>query len=185
VRIVVALALTAIIGGAPDVGQKPGAAGAVRDAVGDALPDHHRLAGGSCAHCPGGVRGDALGGRFDYPRWLLVLPDSGVVVAEARTRMKADKDPEVVRQQVASKAMGRSADRIPRLRDADGDGSAEQRDVFLENLNQPFGMALFDGRLYVGTTDAVTHYPYPERLLGHSALSRVGISGEQRVQNTR
>jgi hypothetical protein len=40
----------------------------------------------------------------------------------------------VVRQQVASKAMGRSADRITRLRDADGDGRAEQRDVFLENL---------------------------------------------------
>ena len=47
-----------------------------------------------------------------------------------------------------------SANRITLLRDADGDGVAEMRTVFLENLNSPFGMALVGDDLYVANTDA-------------------------------
>jgi glucose/arabinose dehydrogenase len=48
------------------------------------------------------------------------------------------------------------------LRDADGDGVAETRSVFLEGLNSPFGMALIGNDLYVANTDAVMRYPYKE-----------------------
>jgi glucose/arabinose dehydrogenase len=53
-----------------------------------------------------------------------------------------------------------SANRITLLRDADGDGIAEMRSVFLENLSSPFGMALVDGDLYVANTDALVRFPY-------------------------
>lgn len=76
------------------------------------------------------------------PRWAYVLPDGSVVIAESNTNKK------------------QSANRITRLVDADGDGVAEQRSVFLEKLNQPLGMAVADNHFYVANTDAVVRYPY-------------------------
>src|SRR6202789_3340172 len=55
---------------------------------------------------------------------------------------------------------GPSANRITVLRDADGDGVADIREVFLEGLNQPFGMALLGDTFYVGNTDGVVAFPY-------------------------
>jgi glucose/arabinose dehydrogenase len=55
---------------------------------------------------------------------------------------------------------GGSLNRITRLRDADGDGVAETREVFAEGLRQPFGMLLHDGYLYVANTDALRRWPY-------------------------
>jgi len=57
-------------------------------------------------------------------------------------------------------AAGVSANRITLLRDADGDGVAEIQEVFLENLNQPFGMAMLNDTFYVGNTDGVVAFPY-------------------------
>jgi hypothetical protein len=57
-------------------------------------------------------------------------------------------------------ALGVSANRITRLRDVDGDGVAEQRNTFMEGLNQPFGMALVGDTFYVGNTDGVVAFPY-------------------------
>ncbi|HEX2891883.1 sorbosone dehydrogenase family protein, partial [Vineibacter terrae] len=59
-------------------------------------------------------------------------------------------------------AMGASANRITLLRDGDGDGIAETREVFLKDQSQPFGMALVDGTFYVGNTDGVVAFPYTE-----------------------
>ena len=57
-------------------------------------------------------------------------------------------------------ALGVSANRITLLRDKDGDGIAETREVFMEGLNQPFGMALSGDTFYVGNTDGVVAFPY-------------------------
>jgi glucose/arabinose dehydrogenase len=57
-------------------------------------------------------------------------------------------------------AIGVSPNRITLLRDANGDGVAETRETFMENLNQPFGMALLGDTFYVGATDGVSAYPY-------------------------
>ena len=59
-----------------------------------------------------------------------------------------------------------SANRITLLRDADGDGIAEIRSVFLENLNSPFGMALIGDTLYVANTDAIVAFAYVEGATG-------------------
>jgi glucose/arabinose dehydrogenase len=61
-----------------------------------------------------------------------------------------------------SGSLGPSPNRIILLRDADGDGRFEKREVFLEGLNQPFGMALHDGYLYVANTDSVVRFPYKD-----------------------
>src|SRR5258708_36572704 len=57
-------------------------------------------------------------------------------------------------------ALGVSANRITLLRDTDGDGLAERREIFIEGLNQPFGMALLGDTFYVGNTDGVVAFPY-------------------------
>src|SRR5258705_155625 len=59
-----------------------------------------------------------------------------------------------------ARALGVSANRITLLRDTDGDGVAEKREIFIEGLNQPFGMALLGDTFYVGNTDGVVAFPY-------------------------
>ena len=53
-----------------------------------------------------------------------------------------------------------SANRITLLRDADSDGVAETRSVFIEGLNSPFGMALVGNDLYVANSDAIVRFAY-------------------------
>jgi glucose/arabinose dehydrogenase len=69
-------------------------------------------------------------------------------------------------------AVGVSPNRISLLRDADGDGVAEIQDVFLEGLNQPFGMALLGDTFYVGNTDGVVAFPYTTGARRITALGR-------------
>jgi glucose/arabinose dehydrogenase len=104
--------------------------------------------------------------RLDHPRWLHVLPNGDVLVAET------NRPPKRIEWSLRTWIMGlvqdragavtESANRITLLRDADRDGTAEFRSVFLENLNSPFGMALIGDTLYVANTDAVVAFPYSE-----------------------
>ena len=96
------------------------------------------------------------------PRWLYVLPNGDVLVAEANTEPKGQKDlaRAVESGKVQSQYIGDSANRITLLRDSDGDGKPEQREVFLEKLHQPFGMLLLKDQFYVATTDGLWRYPY-------------------------
>lgn len=99
---------------------------------------------------------------LDYPRWLYLLPNGDVLVAEARTKLLPRHDPNDpgVEGQMRSRSLGRSADRITLFRDADGDGVFEVRATFVDGLNQPFGMALLGERFYVGNTDGVVVFDY-------------------------
>lgn len=97
------------------------------------------------------------------PRWLYMLPDGAVLVAEASTKPKPPKTKEDVEKQKHLKQAGNlreSADRITLLRDADGDGVAEYRTVLLSGLNQPFGMLWLNGSLYVANTDGILRFPW-------------------------
>jgi glucose/arabinose dehydrogenase len=102
---------------------------------------------------------------LDHPRWLLVLPNGDVLVAETNAPPKPD-DGKGIKGWVMKKVMARagagvpSANRITLIRDADGDGRPESRSVFLEGLNSPFGMAIVGDKLYVANTDAVMEYAY-------------------------
>jgi len=112
-----------------------------------------------------GARVTALASGLAHPRWLLQLPNGDVLVAESAAPERPE-DGQGIRAQVMKTFMRRagaaipSANRITLLRDADNDGQAEVRRVFLEGLNSPFGMALVGDRLYVANTDAIVSYPY-------------------------
>src|ERR1700709_2900007 len=69
-------------------------------------------------------------------------------------------------------ALPPSANRITLLRDADGDGTAETRSAFLENLNSPFGMVLVGEDFYVANTDAIVKFPYHE---GDTKITAPGV----------
>ena len=102
---------------------------------------------------------------LDHPRWLHVLPNGDVLVAESNAPAKPDAGFSlkgwVMGLVMAQAGAGvPSADRITLLRDADGDGMAEMRTQFLENLHSPFGMALIDDTFYVANTDAIVAFPY-------------------------
>lgn len=104
---------------------------------------------------------------LDHPRWLHVLPNGDVLVAESNAPEKPDAGFDVrgyVMGMVMARAGARvpSADRITLLRDADGDGVAETKTAFLEDLHSPFGMALIGTTLYVANTDAIVAFPYVE-----------------------
>jgi glucose/arabinose dehydrogenase len=111
-----------------------------------------------------GLQVNAFATGLDHPRWINVLPNGDVLVAEsmneARAVMRNIFDYAMVSTMKRAGAAGISANRITLLRDADGDGVAETREIFLEGLNQPFGMALLDDTFYVGNTDGVVAFPY-------------------------
>src|SRR2546421_6875470 len=102
---------------------------------------------------------------LEHPRWIYVLPNGDVLVAETNAPAKPD-DAKGIRGWVMKRVMRKagaavpSANRITLLRDADGDGVVETRSVFLEGLNSPFGMALVGNDLYVANTDAVVRFAY-------------------------
>jgi glucose/arabinose dehydrogenase len=112
-----------------------------------------------------GLTVTALAAGLAHPRWLYVLPNGDVLVAESNAPPKPE-DGKGIKGWVMKKVMGwagagvPSANRITLLRDADGNGQAETRTVFLENLNSPFGMTLVGGDLYVANTDSVLRFPY-------------------------
>ncbi|MEN2393157.1 PQQ-dependent sugar dehydrogenase [Pseudomonas halotolerans] len=114
-----------------------------------------------------GLQVGAFAEGLDHPRWLYVLPNGDVLVAETNAPPKPD-DAKGIRGWVMEKVMGRagagvpSPNRITLLRDANHDGIAETRTVFLENLNSPFGMTLVGNDLYVADTDRLIRFPYNE-----------------------
>jgi glucose/arabinose dehydrogenase len=107
----------------------------------------------------------AFASGLNHPRWLHVLPNGDVLVAETNAPPRPEEG-KSVKEKIMTAVMkkagaaGRSANRITLLRDADGDGVAETRSAFLEGLNSPFGMALVGSALYVANTDAVMRFSY-------------------------
>ncbi len=102
---------------------------------------------------------------LEHPRWLYVLPNGDVLVAESAAPPQPEEYEGLkgMAKKVVMRRMGSrvpSANRITLFRDADGDGTPELRSVFLEGLNSPFGMAVVGEHFYVANTDAVLRFPY-------------------------
>ena len=112
-----------------------------------------------------GLAVSAFATGLDHPRWLHVLPNGDVLVAETNAP-KRPLDGQGIRgwffKKYQTKAGGAvpTANRITLLRDTDGDGVAELKVPFIEKLNSPFGMALVGNTLYVANTDAVVRFSY-------------------------
>jgi glucose/arabinose dehydrogenase len=121
-----------------------------------------------------GLEVNAFARDLDHPRCLHVLPNGDVLVAEALTQPGNPTDLmgyAVETTMMRAGALGPSANRITLLRDADGDGVAEIAEPLLTGLNQPFGMALVEGTLYVGNTDGLMAFPYE---LGSTRITAPG-----------
>lgn len=106
-------------------------------------------------------------GGLDHPRWLHVLPNGDVLVAESNAPPKPHEGVsfrgyfmDLFQSKAGAKTP--SANRITLLRDRDGDGVAEFKSTFLSGLNSPFGMTLVDGQFYVANADAIVSFPYQD-----------------------
>ncbi|MFP7721601.1 PQQ-dependent sugar dehydrogenase [Lysobacter sp. A3-1-A15] len=112
-----------------------------------------------------GLKVTAFARGLDHPRWMHVLPNGDVLVAESNAppgKSGIDGLKGLVMKQVMKRAGAAvpSADRITLLRDADGDGEAEMRSVFLQGLTSPFGMALVGDTLFIANADALVRVAY-------------------------
>lgn len=113
-----------------------------------------------------GLAVNAFARDLDHPRWLYVLPNGDVLVAESNAPADRPEEHRGLRaffMRLAMRQAGAgtpSADRITLLRDSDGDGVAETRSTFLSNLHSPFGMTLVGDQFYVANTDAIVRFPY-------------------------
>ena len=112
-----------------------------------------------------GLSVQAFATGLDHPRWLHVLPNGDVLVAETNAPPRPE-DGDGIRGFFMKQAMEKagaavpSANRISLLRDRDGDGVADEKHAFLTGLNSPFGMQLVGDTLYVANTDAIVAFPY-------------------------
>lgn len=110
-----------------------------------------------------GLKVNAFARGLDHPRNICVLPNGDVLIAESmgeEGRPSTLFDHAMHATMKRAKASGKSPNRVTLLRDADGDGTAEERYAYIENVRQPFGMVLIGETLYVGASDAVLAYPY-------------------------
>jgi glucose/arabinose dehydrogenase len=110
-----------------------------------------------------GLQVNAFATGLEHPRWIDVLPNGDVLVAESTQIGGPPRSVFHYAMQATMRradALGVSANRITLLRDRDGDGVAEVRGAFMEGLSQPFGMALLGDTFYVGNTDGVVAFPY-------------------------
>jgi glucose/arabinose dehydrogenase len=127
------------------------------------MPTARGWADGQKPQAAPGLKVNAFASGLDHPRWIDVLPNGDVLVAESTQIAGPPRSVFHYAMQATMRradALGVSANRITLLRDADGDGVAETRGAFMEGLSQPFGMALVGDTFYVGNTDGVVAFPY-------------------------
>ena len=125
---------------------------------------------GTQPQAPAGFKVTALARGLDHPRWVYTLPNGDVLVAESNKPPPAEGAKNVHSDGLRGLAMGLvmkragagtpSANRITLLRDTDGDGVADVRTAFMQNLLSPFGMALVGPQLFIATADGVVKVPY-------------------------
>lgn len=138
------------------------------------MPTAQGWAAGQLPTAAPGLKVNAFASGLKHPRWILVLPNGDVTVAEALQSGGNPRtlfDHAMVATMRRAAAFGDSPNRITLLRDADGDGVAEERYALLENQRQPFGMALLGDTFYVGNTDGVMAFDYT---LGSTSISAPG-----------
>jgi glucose/arabinose dehydrogenase len=162
------------IGYGPDPVQKPPQSALIPTVH---IAEAERWPDGSKPTAAQGLEVRAFAQGLDHPRWLHVLPNGDVLVAETNAPPRPDEYKGLKGQvmksvMAAAGAAVPSANRISLLRDADGDGTAELKTALIEGLNSPFGMAYVNGKLYVANTDAIVAFPIQP---GETRISAPGV----------
>jgi glucose/arabinose dehydrogenase len=125
-----------------------------------------------------GLAVSAYARALDHPRWIYVLPNGDVLVAETNKPPPAEKEGGGIKgavmkhEQKKAGAGVDSANRITLLRGIGANGEAATRTAFLENLHGPFGMALVGNDLYIANADALVRFPYQA---GQTAITAKGV----------
>ncbi|OAQ39163.1 L-sorbosone dehydrogenase [Pedobacter psychrophilus] len=95
------------------------------------------------------------------PRQCYIAPNGDVLVVLSNSERSAkDKLIGEISGKADAEVGGKSSNTILLYRDKDGDGVAETKSTFLQNLNQPFGMLIIGNNFYVANTDGLWMYPY-------------------------
>lgn len=115
---------------------------------------------GQMPTAPKGFTVQKYADKLENPRWIYVLPNGDVLIAEAGTKGFIKNAASFVNGNAKSKLSTGSADRITLFRDTNKDGLPDVQEVFLKGLNQPLGMVLIGSTFYVANTDAVLAFPY-------------------------
>ncbi|HEY8592760.1 MAG TPA: sorbosone dehydrogenase family protein [Sphingomicrobium sp.] len=123
---------------------------------------------GETPHVPEGFTIRAMASGLSHPRTVTPLPNGDVLVVESdKAGMEpVDRPKDPIRDLIMKMAHGGGGKKPPQpqrivlLRDADGDGVAEQRSILVDKLNSPFGIVMVGGDLYVANTDAILRYPF-------------------------
>ncbi|MGL4442400.1 MAG: PQQ-dependent sugar dehydrogenase, partial [Alsobacter sp.] len=139
------------------------------------MPTAQGWAPGHVPTVAAGLKVNAFATGLDHPRWIEVLPNGDVLVAESMSvpgPLKSIFDYAIRTTMQRAGAVGVSANRITRLRDADGDGVAEHSEIFLAGQRQPFGMQLVGDTFYVGNTDGVVAFPFDRSTWGVEGTGR-------------
>lgn len=149
------------VGGSPDVPEaKPQGIFTLK------MPTAHGWPDGRVPAVAEGLVVNAFARDLKHPRWIYVLPNGDVTVSEALGvpggRFKTPFEYAAYTTMKRAGAIGDSANRISLLRDADGDGVAETRHTFKDDLVHPFGMAMLDDTFYIGNTDGLVSFPYKD-----------------------
>jgi glucose/arabinose dehydrogenase len=123
--------------------------------------------GGATPTAAPGLKVTRFAAGLNHPRWLYVLPNGDVLVAETNAPPKSQNNQGILGWIVGlvkkwAGAGGVSANRITLLRGFTANGAAESRSVFLAGLNSPFGMALVGNDFYVADTDALLRFSYQQ-----------------------
>ncbi len=129
---------------------------------------------GAQPKAPDGFVATRFAGDLAHPRWLLVLPNGDVLVSEASSEESSGGGIEGFVANLLQRKAGaiqKSPNRITLLRDVDGDGVAETRTAFAQNLQRPFGMTLSGGTLYVANDNGVVSFPYAD---GQTSVTGTG-----------
>lgn len=127
------------------------------------MPTAQGWANGETPVVASGLKVNAFATGLKHPRWIHALDNGDVLVAEASQVAGPVRSVFGYAMQATMRraaALGESANRITLLRDRDGDGVAESQTIFMEGLNQPFGMAQLGDTFYVGNVDGVVAFPY-------------------------
>ena len=137
----------------------------------------NRWPAGMRPHTADGLSVMAFADSLDHPRWLYVLPNGDVLVAETNAPQRPD-DAKGIKgwffKRFQKKGGGAvpSPERITLLRDTNGDGVADKRFVLLNHLYSPFGMALVNGQLIVANSNALVRFPYRD---GDTSITAPGV----------
>ncbi|TWR28369.1 sorbosone dehydrogenase family protein [Mucilaginibacter achroorhodeus] len=116
---------------------------------------------GKMPSAPAGFTVSLFADTLKNPRNIYIAPNGDIFISEANTEARGVKKLGAKVLGVAqSQNLGKSANRITLLRDTDGDGKIDFRQVFLSNLNQPYGMLVIGNAFYVANTDGLWKYDY-------------------------